>query len=127
MLVFLIVASWGMANGSKRAFRPDMCISSGEISGLSGKVLLMTATATQKTIRVLKSQLPEISKWRNLIHSPLRTNCVNIVPPPEILSSKLEVLLAPFVKDMRIHNTTYLILVRGEELFIFYNFNVFKF
>ena len=81
-----------------------MALSSGELSGLGGKFIMMTATATPKTIRVLKNQLPEITKWRNLISPPLRRNVVTIVPPPEVLSSKVEVLLAPFIHDMRIRH-----------------------
>ena len=80
---------------------------------------MMTATATPKTIRVLKNQLPEITKWRNLISPPLRRNVVTIVPPPEVLSSKVEVLLAPFIHDMRINQTPYLILVRGTNFQLF--------
>ena len=80
---------------------------------------MMTATATPKTIRVLKNQLPEITKWRNLISPPLRRKVVTIVPPPEVLSSKVEVLLAPFIHDMRINQTPYLILVRGNNFQLF--------
>ena len=75
---------------------------------------MMTATATPKTIRILESQLPEISKWRYLLSPPLRKNVVTIVPPPEALSNKVEVLLEPFIHDMKEHQTTYLILVRGN-------------
>ena len=75
---------------------------------------MMTATATPKTIRILESQLPEISKWRYLLNPPLRKNVVTIVPPPEALSNKVEVLLEPFIHDMKEHQTTYLILVRGN-------------
>ena len=115
----LLVASWGVNKGSKRAFRPAMALSSGELSGLGGKFIMMMATATPKTIRVLKNQLPEITKWRNLISPPLRRNVVTIVPPPEVLSSKVEVLLAPFIHDMRINQTPYLILVRGTNFQLF--------
>ena len=110
----LAVASWGMDKGSKRAFRPDMSLMSGEISGLGCKVLMMTATALPRTIRMLKSQLPEISVWKDIIRAPLRSNVVMVVPMPEHLSSKVEVLLAPFITDMKKNKTTYLILVRGK-------------
>ena len=109
-----LVASWGMGKGSSRAFRPAMALSSGEMSGLGGKIILMTATATPKTIRILERQLPEIRKWRYLLSPPLRKNVVTIVPPPEALSRKVEVILQPFIQDMKENQTTYLILVRGD-------------
>ena len=90
-----------------------MELSTGELSGLEGSLLMMTATATPKTMRVLQSQFPEIAKWKNLLSPPLRQNVVLLVPPPETLSSKLEVLLSPFVQDMKENKRTYLILVRG--------------
>ena len=73
----------------------------------------MTATATKKTIRILQNQLPEISNWNNLLSLPTRENVVMIVPPPENLSSKVEVLLEPFIRDMKSHGSVYLILVRS--------------
>ena len=117
MSLLIAVASWGMDKGSKRAFRPDMSLMSGEISGLGCKVLMMTATALPRTIRMLKSQLPEISVWKDIIRAPLRSNVVMVVPMPEHLSSKVEVLLAPFITDMKKNKTTYLILVRGTHSF----------
>ena len=48
-----------------------------------------------------------------MLSTPLRDNVVMLVPPPEKLSSKVEVLLEPFINDMRTNNTHYLILVRG--------------
>ena len=89
-----------------------MSLLSGEVSGINGKVLMMTATATSKTIRILKNQLPEITKWKNLLSSPMRNNVVMVVPPPEILSSKVEVLLEPFIKEMK-NNKCFLVIVRG--------------
>ena len=43
----------------------------------------------------------------------MRKNLCVIVPPPDILSSRLEVLLGPFIQDMKANHKTYLILVRG--------------
>ena len=104
------VVNWGLKKKSKNAFRPAMELLSGEVSGFGCKTLMMTATATNKTIRVLQNQLPEISNWTNLLSLPTRENVVMIVPPPEELSSKVEVLLEPFIKDMKSNSTVYLIL-----------------
>ena len=93
-----------------------MSLASGELSGIDGPFLMMTATATSTTIRLLQSQLPEIRNWKNILLSPLRKNVTFIVPPPEILPSNIEVLLAPFLKDMKLNNTTYLIIVRGKDI-----------
>ena len=90
-----------------------MSLMSGELSGLSGSFLMMTATATPATRRILQSQIPEIKKWTNLLSPPLRTNVQILIPPPDSISSKVEVILAPFIQDMRLNNTTYLIIVRG--------------
>ena len=90
-----------------------MTLTSGELSALSGSFLMMTATATAKTRRLLQSQVPEVCKWNNLISPPLRDNVLMIIPPIEILPSNVSVLLAPFAEDMKIHGKTYLIIVRG--------------
>ena len=82
---------------------------------MAGCFLMMTATATPKTRRILQSQIPEISKWKNLLGPPLRENVLVLVPPPDIISSKMEVILAPFIKDMKTNKTTYLIIVRGTN------------
>ena len=112
----VLVAGWGLSRGAKRAFRPAMSLASGELSGIDGPFLMMTATATSTTIRLLQSQLPEIRNWKNILLSPLRKNVTFIVPPPEILPSNIEALLAPFLKDMKLNNTTYLIIVRGKDI-----------
>ena len=122
MIIFLLfltisVASWGLAKGPKRAFRPAMSLASGELSGLKGSTLMMTATATPRTMRVLQSQFPEIVKWTNLLSPPLRKNVTLLVPPPDIINSKVEVALAPFVEDMKNNKKPYLILVRGKQAF----------
>ena len=112
------VVNWGLQKGSKRAFRPAMALSTGELSCLGGKLLLMTATATKKTMRVLTDQFPEISKWELILRPPARKNVTILVPPVDIISSKFETTLAPFIEDMKMENKTYLILVRGMSLVV---------
>ena len=97
----------------KSPFRPAMALASGELSAIGGKMILMTATATGKTIRLLLDQMPEIRNWKMILNSPLRESISIMVPPPEILSSKFEVLLQPFVPRMKMNGEVYLILVRG--------------
>ena len=75
-----------------------MTLSSGELSALSGSFIMMTATATAKTRRILQSQVPEIRKWQNLISPPLRDNVLIFIPPPEVVPSSVSVLLAPLLK-----------------------------
>ena len=95
---------------------------SGELSGLSGSFLLMTATATPKTRRLLQSELPEVKQWINVLNPPLRNNVLLVVPPPSLLSSRLEDLLAPFIDDIVKNGKTYLVIVRsinkGSEVFL---------
>ena len=112
--IIALVVSWGLQKGSKSAFRPEMELSSGELSGLGGKLLMMTATATKKTLRDLQDQFPEVTKWKNILNLPVRKNVTLIVPPTEIVSSKFEETLAPFVHRMKVFKETYLIIVRGE-------------
>ena len=97
----------------KSPFRPAMALASGELSAIGGKMILMTATATGKTIRLLLDQMPEIRNWKMILNSPLRESISIMVPPPEILSAKFEVLLQPFVSRMKMNGEVYLILVRG--------------
>ena len=106
--------SWGLQQGSKAAFRPHMELSSGELSGLGGHLMLMTATATKKTIRILQSQFPEVLKWKMILNHPMRTNISLIVPSTDVVSKKLEDTLAPFITRMKIYNESYLVLVRGR-------------
>ena len=100
-----------------------MTLTSGELSGLSGCFLIMTATATMKTRRLLLSQIPEVHNWKNLLSPPLRDNVLLVIPPPDLLSSNMSVLLAPFVNDMIQNKKIYLVLVRdinkGSEIFLF--------
>ena len=91
-----------------------MSLSSGELSSLGGSVLMMTATATSKTMRILKSQFPEIKKWINILNSPARKNITIIVPPPKILSSSVDTLLEPFMRLSRDEGKYILKLVRGK-------------
>ena len=110
-----VVVSWGLQRGaSKKAFRPAMALSTGELRGLSGKLLLMTATASRKTIRILQDQFPEITKWKLLLNLPLRDNVTIVIPPPETIVNDEERLLAPFIWRMQTHDEFYLVLVRGE-------------
>ena len=76
---------------------------------------MMTATASSLTLRLLKSQFPEISNWQNLLTPPLRGNVTIVVPPPEIVSKRLEVSLEPFIADIKSGNV-YLIIVRGNQI-----------
>ena len=110
--LFLVV-SWGLTKSSAPAFRPAMALSTGELSSLGGKMILMTATATKKTLRVLKDQFPEVVKWKTILNLPARPNVTILVPPPELLSSKFEKTLVPFVELMRNKLETILIIVRG--------------
>ena len=100
-----------------------MALSTGELSGLEGSILMMTATATEKTLRILKDQFPEINKWRTILNSPLRENVTIVVPPPEMLSSKVENLLEPFLNDIILNKKVYLVLVRGKIKLINSQFN----
>ena len=93
-----------------------MELSYGELSGLGGKLLMMTATATKKTLRILQDQFPEVTKWKNILNLPIRKNVTLVVPPTEIVSSRFEDTLAPFITRMKVYNETYLILVRGNNL-----------
>ena len=108
-----------------------MALSTGELSGLAGVIVMMTATATPKTLRVLQNQFPEISKWKNLLNLPLRENVTVIVPPTDLISSNVEITLTPFIHDMKEHQRVYLIIVRGKItwfkcllhfIFVYYSF-----
>ena len=92
-----------------------MALSTGELSSLGGKILLMTATATKKTMRVLTDQFPEVSKWEVILNPPTRKNVTIVIPPADIISSKFEITLIPFIDEMKKENKTYLILVLGES------------
>ena len=106
------VVNWGLSRRSKEAFRPAMSLSTGELSAIKGKLILMTATATTRTVRVLKNQFPEINTWKTILNLPKRENVTILVPPPEDISPHFETVLEPFVQRMK-DGETYLILVRG--------------
>ena len=91
-----------------------MALSSGELSSLDGKILMMTATATRKTIRVLKDQLPEISKWTMMLKPPNRKNVTILVPPVQTISTNFQTTLAPIIHTIKLEGKTTLILVRGK-------------
>ena len=114
ILIPLIVVSWGMKGKEKTAFRPAMALSSGEMSAIGGSMLLMTATATSRTVRLLMDELPEVKKWNLILNSPLREGVTIVIPPTELLSTKFEVSLEPFIVRMR-QGEIYLILVRGKH------------
>ena len=109
--MIILVASWGIGDKNKKAFRPAMSLASGQLSAISGNLLLMTATAQAR--RLLMDQLPEIRKLNFILHSPIREDITIVVPPPEAVSPRFEVALEPFVERMR-QRETYLILVRGK-------------
>ena len=114
ILIPLIVVSWGMKGKEKTAFRPAMALSSGEMSAIGGSMLLMTATATSRTVRLLMDELPEVKKWNLILNSPLKEGVTIVIPPTELLSPKFEVSLEPFIVRMR-QGEIYLILVRGKH------------
>ena len=91
-----------------------MALSTGELCGLGGKLLIMTATATTRTVRILKNQFPEITSWKTILNLPYRQNITILVPPSEEIPSRFEIVLEPFVHRMIRENETYLILVRGN-------------
>ena len=111
--MYLAVVSWGLKKGRTPAFRPAMKLSTGELCALGGKLLMMTATATKITMRILKEQFPEVKKWRNILNSPMRSNVAIIVPPPTKISDRFEITLAPFIHKMKHNREICLILVRG--------------
>ena len=90
-----------------------MSLASGQLSAIGGNLLLMTATATAQTRRLLMDQLPGIRKWNFILHSPMREDITIVVPTPDAVSPRFEVALEPFVERMR-QREIYLILVRGK-------------
>ena len=92
-----------------------MALSTGELSSIEGKLVLMSATATRKTIRILTDQFPEVSKWKLLLNLPLRENVTILVPPQDFIPSSFEITLLPFIDRIKKYGETILILVRGKE------------
>ena len=110
-----LVVNWGMKKDCKRAFRPAMALSTGELSGLGGKLLMMTATATRKTMMILQDQFPEVTKWKTILNLPIRKNVTILIPPTETIPAKFENCLSPFIRRMMVNKETFLILVRGKS------------
>ena len=109
--------SWGIVRKKgKKAFRPAMQLSSGELVSLGGVTLLQTATASSKTVRVLQCEFPEITNWRKMIQVPFRQNVTLIIPPPSTISSKFQITLEPFINRILDFDETYLILVRSVNM-----------
>ena len=107
------MVSWGLQKKNAPAFRPDMELASGEMTSLGGKLLLMTATASQNTVKILKGQFPEISNWELILNLPVRDDVTILTPPSDVVPSDFVTILSPFVKRMKEHGETHLILVRG--------------
>ena len=104
---------WGVAKKGCKTFRPAMQLSTGELSSLGGITLLQTATATCKTIRVLEEEFPEVKNWSRIIHLPYRQNISIIIPPPNLLPSRFQSILAPFVKRIIDFEEPHLIITRS--------------
>ena len=114
--------SWGLKKSGKfKAFRPAMQLSTGELASIGGFTLLQTATASSKTVRILKEEFPEISTWNSITNVPFRSNISIIIPPPCDISSRFQVILEPFVRRMVDFGENHLVLVRsinsGTEIF----------
>ena len=73
----------------------------------------MTATASKKTISILKEQFLEVSKWKTILNLPVHDNVTISTPPSNVISSDYMKILTPFIHRMIFENETYLILVRG--------------
>jgi len=97
-----------------------MELSTGELSGLCGKLLLMTATASKKTICILKEQFPEVSKWKTILNLPVRDNVTILTPPSNVISFDYVKIVTPFIHRMIFENETYLILVRGTDRLMYF-------
>ena len=113
--------SWGSKKKKGKPFRPAMQLSTGELASIGGITVLMTATASSKTVRILQDEFPEIVSWRKVLNVPFRRNISIIVPPTVVISAKFKVMLDPFVKRMMDYGEHHLILVRsvkhGTEIF----------
>ena len=119
-----IFVAWGVEKKKgQKAFRPAMQLSTGELSCLSGLTLLQTATASCKTMSVLQNEFPEIGKWNKIINVPFRENVTLIIPPSNVISSKYQETLEPFIKRILNFGESHLILVRsinmGTEVYFY--------
>ena len=101
-----------------------MNLFTGDLSSIEGAMLLMTATASSSTVRILKSQFPEIKGWHMIMNAPLRDNVTLVIPPRDIISGDLETSLAPFIEDIK-DGKTYLVIVRGIMEIPFFLFTAF--
>ena len=61
-----------------------------------------------------------------MLNSPRREKVTVVVPNPEILSAKFEVVLEPFILRMVDFHESYLILVRGTNPFYLYVYGAFN-
>ena len=114
--------SWGIVKKKgRKAFRPAMKLSTGELASLGGITLLQTATATSRSVQLLQEEFPEITRWKKIINNPFRSNITLIIPPPHTISSKYQNTLEPFIKRMLEFGENHLILVRsinsGSEMY----------
>ena len=75
--------------------------------------MLQTATATSRTLRLLEAEFPEVIKWNKILNVPFRPNISIIVPPPAVLPSQYQDLLAPFVRRITDYQEPHLIIVRS--------------
>ena len=105
--------SWGIEKKKGKPFRPAMQLSTGELASIGGITVMQTATASCKTVRTLQSEFPEIRSWLKILNVPYRPNISLIIPPPEIIPSRYQDLLDPFVKRIVEFGENHLILVRS--------------
>ena len=91
-----------------------MCLNTGELAALKGKLILMTATATRHTVRLLMAQFPEVNDWKLILNVPERSNVTLLIPPPHHISPNFQDNLAPFVERMVKFKEVCLIIVRGR-------------
>jgi superfamily II DNA helicase RecQ len=114
--------NWGIVKKKgRKAFRPAMKLSTGELASLGGITVLQTATATSRSMHLLQEEFPEITSWKKIINNPFRSNITLIIPPPHTISSKFQNTLEPFIKRMLDLGENHLILVRsinsGSEMY----------
>ena len=116
-----LFAFWGSERSDSKAFRPAMRLSNGELACLGGITLLQTATASMKTVSILKEEFPEVKKWKIVANVPFRASVSIIAPPPSAISSKFQDVLEPFIERIVDFDECYLILVRsinfGSEVY----------
>ena len=119
-----LFVQWGsLRSKSNRSFRPVMKLSNGELSCLGGITLIQSATLSAKSIRILEEEFPEVHKWTKILNTPYRSNIAIIVPPPKILPSNYQDLLAPYIRRIIDEDETFLFIVRsinsGTEIYFY--------